>query len=270
MMRETEYGAAPRFLEACPPLPAAVGLSRLQVYDWPGGPGSDGVCGGTPHMHLACAEAYAVISGVGALETLTADGHVSTPLAEGDLVWFTPGTVHRLVNGGDLRLIVLMQNAGLPEAGDAVLTLPEQVLADPQAYKPASALDPDDPERSARERRDLAVAGFNELRQRMEAGDRGALTRFHDAALRLVADDLPRWRERVRGGPGLEVDRTLGQLDALESGDTSHLSSAVLRRGAPGPALGMCGHLVKFGAAEDTRSDAPQPQDPTPAPPVQP
>jgi hypothetical protein len=38
------------------------------------------------------------------------------------IAWFTPGTVHRMVNGSGLRATVLMQNSGLPEAGDAVFT----------------------------------------------------------------------------------------------------------------------------------------------------
>ncbi len=60
--------------------------------------------------------------GRGAVQTLTAAGFQETPLSPGALVWFTPGTIHRLVNDGDLTLHVLMQNCGLPEAGDAVLT----------------------------------------------------------------------------------------------------------------------------------------------------
>ena len=49
-------------------------------------------------------------------------------------MWFEPGTIHRLVNGGGLELVVLMQNSGLPEAGDAVFTFPPAILDDPDAY----------------------------------------------------------------------------------------------------------------------------------------
>ncbi|GAB3933934.1 hypothetical protein GCM10027614_06000 [Micromonospora vulcania] len=56
--------------------------------------------------------------------------------------------MHRLVNGGGLSIVVLMQNSGLPEAGDAVLTFPPDVLADPAAYAAAAALP--DGERRAR------------------------------------------------------------------------------------------------------------------------
>lgn len=97
-----------------PPLPGAVGLSHLRPYDWEA---ADGVCGGGPHMHLACTEAYVVTGGQGSVQTLTVgEGYRDTPLEAGSLVWFTPGTVHRMVEGDGLRVTVLMENSGLPEA----------------------------------------------------------------------------------------------------------------------------------------------------------
>lgn len=102
------------------PLPGGVGLSHISAYEWEA---ADGVCGGSPHLHLACTEAYVVTAGRGAVQTLTVeDGYTETPLEPGAVVWFTPGTVHRMVQGGGLKVTVLMQNSGLPEAGDAVFT----------------------------------------------------------------------------------------------------------------------------------------------------
>ncbi|GAB3721950.1 cupin domain-containing protein [Nocardiopsis nanhaiensis] len=236
-----------------PTLPGGVGLSRLRVYDWPSAQGSDGFCGGTPHMHLACTEAYSVVGGSGAVQTLTTNGSTSTPLAEGDLVWFTPGTVHRLVNHGDLRIIVLMQNAGLPEAGDAVFTFPPGVLSDPHDYAAAATLDTADPEGAARNRRELAVSGFTQLRHRIETDGPAAMTDFHTSAVRLVAARLPDWRTRFEQGPAAEVARTASHLDALAAGDTSHLSSAAVYRVEPRPAWGMCGRLNKFEADGTSR-----------------
>ncbi|MEK8105640.1 hypothetical protein NKG94_11725 [Micromonospora sp. M12] len=89
--------------------------------------------------------------GEGAVQTLTTAGFRETPLRPGGVVWFEPGTVHRLVNGGGLTIVVLMQNSGLPEAGDAVLTFPPEVLADPAAYASAAAL-PDGERRGRRQR----------------------------------------------------------------------------------------------------------------------
>ena len=75
------------------------GVSDLTVYDRPA---ADGLHGGSPHLHTLCAEAYAVVAGSGSVQTLTWDGYQETALLPGSVVWFTPGTVHRLVNGGDL------------------------------------------------------------------------------------------------------------------------------------------------------------------------
>jgi uncharacterized cupin superfamily protein len=108
----------------------------LAVYDWDA---ADGLCGGSPHVHLCCTECYVVVGGSGRLQTLTASGAGEQPLRPGDVVWFTPGTVHRAVNDGDLQVVVLMQNSGLPEAGDAVLTLPAEHLADRDSYERAVA-----------------------------------------------------------------------------------------------------------------------------------
>src|SRR5687768_5708435 len=100
---------------AVPAFPGAVGVSHLRVYDTRA---PDGLAGGTPHVHTVCTEAYLVVNGAGAVQTLTTEGYQETALEPGVAVWFTPGTIHRLVNHGDLELFVLMQNDGLPEAGD--------------------------------------------------------------------------------------------------------------------------------------------------------
>ena len=54
-----------------PPLPGAVGVTHLKVYDTEA---PDGLFGGSPHVHFACTEAYLVIGGRGAVQTLGADG----------------------------------------------------------------------------------------------------------------------------------------------------------------------------------------------------
>ncbi|MFC8297958.1 cupin domain-containing protein [Micromonospora orduensis] len=229
-------------------LPGGIGVSRLRVYDTVA---PDGVVGGTPHVHLCCTEGYVVTDGEGAVQTLTADGYRETPLRPGAVVWFRPGTVHRLVNGGGLTIVVLMQNSGLPEAGDAVLTFPPEVLADPDAYAAAVALPdggaPGADVRAAYRRRDLAVTGFQALR----AGGPAALAAFHDAALALRRPLLADWRRRWAVGAGRAAAGTGEQLDALERGDACHLGEArvyavdePVERGR----LGMCGLLDTYPA----------------------
>ena len=207
-------------------LPGGIGVSHLRVYD----------DGGTPHLHTACTEAYAVVAGVGAVQTLTLkDGFQETPLEQGALVSFSPGTIHRLVNGGDLEIFVLMSNAGLPEAGDMVITFEPAVLADPARYAEAAVL-PEQSLDAAARRRERAMEGYLRLR----AGGEDALRDFHAAAGRIVESYVPQWRER------LPRDDTPALLDALETGDVSHLGDASVEALDREHRYGCCGTLGAF------------------------
>ena len=177
------------------------------------------------------------------------------PLEPGAFVWFTPGTIHRLVNGGDLEILVLMQNAGLPEAGDMVITFPPEVLATAEAYAAAATLPEDERTTSgsgdaARARRDLAVPDVQRApRARPSAGDPAPLRAFHEAAARLVQPHIADWTKRWRDGPLREVERTGDLLRALAEADADHLADASVHR-LPPPAeerrMGCCGTLGTF------------------------
>src|SRR5262245_45455609 len=180
-----------------PALPGAIGVTHLKVYDTRA---PDGLVGGSPHLHFACTEAYAVLAGRGAVQTLGAGGFRELPLEPGRLAWFTPGLIHRLINlDGRLEILVLMQNGGLPEAGDFVLTFPSDVLADERAYFDAASLAPSgavyaSSAAAARRRRDLAVDGFSALRRAFEQRGAAALEEFYRTALKLVVPKLGPWR----------------------------------------------------------------------------
>ncbi len=234
--------------------PGATALTMLDVYDWVA---PDGLRGGSAHVHLASTEGYLVLAGRGRLQTLGAGGYAESELGPGDCLWFTPGVIHRLVNEDGLRLLVVMQNAGLPEAGDAVLTFPPEVLADPGAYARAAALPAGGPDtaraEAARRRRDLAIEGYLVLRDRVAADRAAALDGFFAAAMRLVAGRVPRWRERWRAGAFGAAAATGGQLDKIAAGDAAYLAAGVLRRiaqpsGPPG--YGMCGRLTGYDPAD--------------------
>jgi mannose-6-phosphate isomerase-like protein (cupin superfamily) len=230
------------------PLPGAVGISHISAYEWRA---EDGVCGGSPHMHLACTEAYVVTGGRGAVQTLTVDGYRETDLEAGAIVWFSPGTVHRMVQRDGLRITVLMENSGLPESGDAVFTFPPEVLADPCAYAEAAALPPmDDPgaEEAARRRRDLAVSGYLTLRKALRDGDSGPLREFYRAATALVGPKIDEWAPKWRAGALAAAERTGEQLRALADGDASHLAHAEVRVAAPSRhgGYGMCGRRDEY------------------------
>ncbi|MFE0413893.1 cupin [Streptomyces tendae] len=230
--------------------PAAVGVSRLTVYDWPTVEGLPG--GGTPHLHLTCSEGYVVTAGRGAVQTLTTSGFEETPLEPGTVAWFTPGTIHRLVNDGGLEITVVMQNSGLPEAGDAVLTLPQDRLTDPDTYADAIRIPTDLPDaeqaRIARARRDVATRRFLELRAATQNGDPEPLAAFQRAAAELVRPRLDDWERRWRDGANAAAEATRAQLDALRGKDGGHLTAA--RVSATGPAargrFGMCGRLAVY------------------------
>ncbi|MFE2277577.1 cupin [Streptomyces sp. NPDC059454] len=230
------------------PLPGAVGLSHLAAYDWEA---ADGVCGGSPHLHLVCTEAYVVTGGRGAVQTLGPDGYRDIPLRPGTVAWFTPGTVHRMVQGGDLRVTVLMQNSGLPEAGDAVFTFPAEVLADPGRYADAATLPAGTGTRveaAARRRRDLAVEGYLALREALLAGDDGPYREFLRAAALLVRERVPVWRELWRTGALEAAERTGAQLDALADGDLTYLAGATAYEAEPSRrgGYGMCGRRDEY------------------------
>jgi mannose-6-phosphate isomerase-like protein (cupin superfamily) len=238
-----------------PPFPGAIGISHLRVYD---SEAPDGLRGGTPHIHSVCTEAYAVTRGEGAVQTLTAAGFAETPLRAGTFVWFTPGTVHRLINHGDLELFVIMQNAGLPEAGDMVITFPSEHLATRGGYERKAALPPGETTTAgsgvpARERRDLGVEGFARLRAPLERGDRRPLERFYQLASSLLAGRAARFREVWEAGPRLATQRTAEQLAALAEGQADHLQHASVHALPPPPderRMGCCGTLGVYLAPE--------------------
>lgn len=227
--------------------PGAVGVSRLTVYDWPTVDGHPG--GGTPHLHLTCGEGYVVTAGRGAVQTLTTGGFQEIALEAGTVAWFTPGTIHRLVGDGGLEITVVMQNSGLPEAGDAVLTLPPELLTDADTYAEAVRVPSGVPEAAredaVRARRDLATRRFLELRAAGEAQDPAPLAAFHRAAAALVRPRLDAWERRWREGAHAAASATRDQLAALRDQDERHLSAA--RAAATGPTerrrFGMCGRL---------------------------
>ena len=236
-------------LSPAPPLPGAVGVTHLKVY---GTRAPDGLLGGSPHVHFACTEAYVVVAGCGAVQTLGAGGFQELPLDSGRLLWFTPGLIHRLINvDGELEILVVMQNAGLPEAGDFALTFPPEILHDEQAYFDAASLAASghvytSTEEGAARRRDLAVDGFTMLREQFDREGPAALDAFYRAALDLVRPKIDAWRDVWEQGP-LRAARVTGeQLDALRQGRVDHLHDGAIY-GLPAPAeprrLGVCGTL---------------------------
>jgi mannose-6-phosphate isomerase-like protein (cupin superfamily) len=238
-----------------PGFPGSTSVSALRVYD---GVAPDGLAGGSPHLHVVSTEAYLVTAGRGRLQVIDADGFRELPLESGAMVWFGPGVVHRAVNDGGLEARVLMSNAGLPEAGDAVLVFPDEVLADAERYREASTL----PEASERERevaalkrRDLAVDGFLVLREAVERRDPAPYARLLERATALVAPRASEWLTAFEREVAAEVDATRARLAAVALGAFG--APGVARVAATAPALGMCGRLTRYVSATDASGSTP-------------
>jgi mannose-6-phosphate isomerase-like protein (cupin superfamily) len=241
----------------CTSFPGATAVSEVSIYSWPG---MDGAAGGSPHMHTASTEAYVVQQGTGRLETLDSRGFTSTPLEPGTVVWFTPGTVHRAINdSGDLRVLVVMQNAGLPENGDAVLTFPAEYLRDADAYSravrlPAADADAGDAaaEAAARRRRDLALEGYLELKSAVLRSGVSALADFHAAAAALVRERTGLWRKYLADGAGRQAHITAAHLDSLGSTESFYLREARTTMGERKSRriYGMCGRIQAWELSE--------------------
>lgn len=230
--------------------PAAVGLTHLRVYDTAA---ADGVTGGSPHVHLASAEAYIPIGGEGAVQTLSANGEEAFDLRPGAVVWFEPGVIHRLVNlDGRLELIVIMQNAGLPEAGDAVFTFPDDIMADELAYLSAASLAgalEEERIASALARRDRAVEGFDMLCSAYRSGDTRPLHAFLARAGALKRSSLPEWSSLVEAGPIRATRATTLRLHELEQGSITGLMQARVAGttfDTRPTGIGMCGLLRAY------------------------
>ncbi|MCD4852583.1 cupin domain-containing protein [Arthrobacter sp. AK01] len=241
----------------CNSFPGATAVSEVSIYDWPG---MDGAAGGSPHLHTASTEAYVVQQGTGRLETLDSRGFTSTPLAPGTVVWFTPGTVHRAVNdSGDLRVLVVMQNAGLPENGDAVMTFPPEHLVDVEAYSRAASLPSRDAAgggaaagAAARRRRDLALAGYLELKAAVLESGVAALADFHASAAQLVSGKTGAWRGYLAGGAQRQAGLTGQQFESLESMESFYLQGARTTMGERKTRriYGMCGRIQAWELSE--------------------
>lgn len=236
-----------------PQFPGGTSVSSLCVYDWEA---ADGFHGGSPHLHTVSTEAYVVTGGRGEVHTISSEGISRDPLEKGSLLWFTPGTVHRLVNHEDLELTVVMSNAGLPEAGDAVLTFPHEILADPERYRAAVALpEGDDQARAeaARSRRDLALEGYQQLLAAVEEQGPEAMEQTYALAVELIRPLVPRWQDIWEASVLDQTEQVRKQLSSLAAGEGSHLQQAEVIRGQPAPGprgYGMCGRLQIWHAGE--------------------
>jgi len=227
-------------------MPGATLLTRLRVYD---SVAPDGQKSGTPHFHLVCSELYFTLSGEGAVEIIDAQGFKSVPLPKHSAFLFSPGTLHRLVNtSGDMEVLLVMENSGLPERGDTIATFSNEVLTNDLAYhgamQAASLQD-------AYRRRDAAVNGFLAVKDAfgvsLEAG-RVALETMYVHARARTAGRHKEWYDVVTHGSFDEAQGALLDIVKLQNGKTEQLFDAQHYYMPPVDTntVGFCGSLNRY------------------------
>jgi mannose-6-phosphate isomerase-like protein (cupin superfamily) len=232
-------------------LPAGVGLTHIKVYDQPQ---PDGVIAGTAHIHCVCSEMYYILAGTGQMELLSVEGFQVVDIQPHKLVIFRPGVIHRCLNPqGNLEILAIMQNGGLPERGDFVITLPQDVLTSPAAYAAAIRVAN---QADAIRRRDLASTGFETLKAAMlRSREEGleALRQFYRAACKIISPKVDGFEWVLKSGPQAELKDALDAVDFLRVGRTDHFENARSTAIFPmndAPKLGMCGELLPYALDE--------------------
>ncbi len=237
-------------------LPGGIGLTHIRVYT---DTGPDGVPGGGAHVHLACSEIYYILKGTGSIELLSIDGLQTVPLEPHQAVFFRPGIFHRVVNPNrDLELLAIMQNGGLPERGDFVMSFPPEVLANPALYTQSLRCTT---MADAIKRRDLSLTGFTALKaafaRSLEEGQT-ALRAFYRQARNIIAPKVDGFEWVLKQGAQNEVKDSLDACDFIRVGRTDYLerSRHSVLHPFDGPAKpGMCGELHPYALDESFLSD---------------
>lgn len=237
-------------------LPAGVGLTHVKIYETPG---PDGLISGGPHIHLVSAEIYVVLRGTGQIEMLSMQGIETLDLKPNQAVYFRPGTFHRTLNPNrDLEILAVMQNGGLPERGDFVMSFPHDILTNPAAYAKATrAATPAE----ASKRRDLSVQGYLEIKNafgRSKAEGQDTLRKFYRAARNLILPKVDGFEWVLKIGAQTELKASLDACDFLRSGRLDYLESSehasINPMNEPGRP-GMTGELHAYAMDEKYLSD---------------
>jgi mannose-6-phosphate isomerase-like protein (cupin superfamily) len=240
-------------------LPGGVGLTHVKVFDTPG---PDGLISGGAHIHLVCSEIYFCLQGTGQIELLTSGGLETIDLLPNKVVFFRPGSFHRVLNPNkNLELLAIMQNGGLPERGDFVMSFPPDVLNNPVAYNQALRA-PTMPD--AHKRRDLSILGYNELKSafaRSREEGQAALHDFYRSARNIIAPKVDGFEWVLKAGSQTELKSSLDACDFLKAGRVDYLEhSPFANRDGDGHAAlyplsepakpGMCGELHNYALDE--------------------
>ncbi len=212
--RTKEERRSPPSPEVAVPSAGGVTLALLTAHQWNG---PDGVVGGTPHLHAVATETYLAVAGEGRLLVLDRDGSAEHQLSVGTAVTCAPGTLARVVNDGELVLVLVVEHAvfGLAQP-DADVVIPGDAT------------------------HEGAVAAMREVSDALAVSNVEPYVRLH----REVPERLTqRLDALVQANIGSEDPATLAQrrLQALAAHDAHHLLDAATRTGIVAP---PCADLV--------------------------
>lgn len=221
-----------------------IGLTEVHVYAQRAAP--DGAFSGCPHVHAVVDEGYFVLHGTGRVEFHDLDnGLREMSLAPGQYVHFPPMVLHRLVSDGDLVILGMMGSAGLAERGEARIYFGREADESPERFAELLSLPKRNGLEGALQRRDAAVAGYQQL-MALWAGDRDAylaeLARFFDVHCQAMAAKRDLLADQIERGPNAwsaNAMKRLAELPARPTNATDVFSNA---RGSE-HAFGMCGVL---------------------------
>ena len=232
-------------------LPGGVGLTHIRVYSETC---PDGVIGGGAHIHMVCSEIYYVLSGTGQVEVLSSEGVETIDLVPAKAVFFRPGLFHRVLNPNkNLELLAIMQNGGLPERGDFVMSFPPEVVSSAATYQKAVRATN---LTEAIARRDLSIRGYIQIKEafsKSKAEGQTALRSFYEAARDLIAPKVDGFEWVLKVGAQTEAKNSLDACDFIKAGRTDYLERAQYAALYPinQPSRpGMCGELHAYALDE--------------------
>jgi mannose-6-phosphate isomerase-like protein (cupin superfamily) len=245
---------------ASPPLGLVGGIGMTEVRVYSQRPGPDGTFSGCPHVHAVVDEAYYVLSGSGYAEFHDpVAGMRRVELETGTYVHFPPLVMHRLVSGEDLVILGVMSAAGLAEKGEARVYFGPAVDRDPAEYERLMSLPRRDGLAGALERRDAAVAAYQNL-VRLFDSDRDAydaeLRRFFGVHSLAMAHRRAEFIAQLESGPLAWAGHIRRRIDSLPAPALPDGARAPdVRQNLPGSesAFGMCGVLRPMLRLGDVR-----------------
>jgi hypothetical protein len=158
----------------------------------------------------------------------------------------------------NLEILAIMQNGGLPERGDFVMSFPSEILTNPVAYHQALRA-PNLAE--ALLRRDLSLKGYLELKaafgRSMDEG-RQALRAFYKAARNLIVPKVDGFEWVLKVGAQAEVKASLDACDFIRAGRIDYLEhsqhASLYPLGDPAKP-GMSGELHPYALDETFHSE---------------